>query len=220
MNFFTLLAIPLLCHVTWGCCTPKQWSGNMGYMVGTNKNGKGGLEAGSEKIFYDAKNTKIASFFEVYLDGKPYKGQVVMDYEKRVQYVVVDGRCNTTRLRGEFKEACVPKGSKPLSDTHMGTADDSVDITVYERSFKAEKTMGNAYFSITNKLCIPVGETITGSSRGVGFMATVGFTGIEPGIKDPRVFDKPRECSRFVEEIDMDPYEKFGFANHKMSSLF
>jgi hypothetical protein len=33
-------------------------------------------------------------------------------------------------------------------------------------------------------------------------MASVGYTGIEPGIKDPRVFDKPRECYRnVVEEV-------------------
>lgn len=32
-------------------------------------------------------------------------------------------------------------------------------------------------------------------------MSTVGYTGIEPGIKDPRVFDKPRICSSQVEEV-------------------
>ncbi|XP_048758917.2 ependymin-related protein 1-like [Ostrea edulis] len=216
MNLLSLFTIPLLCHVTWGCCTPKQWSGNMDYLVGSSA----GLETGIEKVYYDAKNTKIASIFDIHKNGALYKGQVVMDYEKKVQYAVVDGRCNTTRLKAKFPEACIPAGSKQLSNTHMGTADDSLDVTVYEYPLKFADMMGNIYFTFTNKLCVPVGDTVTGSRGGVGFMASVGYTGIEPGIKDPRVFDKPRECSSFVEEIEMDLYEKFGFVNHKISSLF
>lgn len=35
----------------------------------------------------------------------------------------------------------------------------------------------------------------------MGYMSTIGYTGIEPGIPDPRVFDKPRICSSRVEEV-------------------
>lgn len=37
-------------------------------------------------------------------------------------------------------------------------------------------------------------------------MASIGYTGIEPGISDPRVFDKPRECSALPEEVCSDDF--------------
>ncbi|XP_022318497.2 uncharacterized protein LOC111121485 [Crassostrea virginica] len=215
----SVLAVSVLCQLSWGCCTPKQWRGDMGFLVGTNKNGKGGYETGIVKIFYDAKNTKIAAFSEGVVDGRPFKGGMVQDFEAGVQYTVVNGRCNTTRLGfRKFREACVPSESQALSDTHLGTADDSLDITVYRVPLK--RFQGNAFFDITNKLCIPVGETVSGvTPKGVGFMASIGYTGIEPGISDPRVFDKPRECSALPEEGEVDLFDKFGFFNHQMSSL-
>lgn len=110
--------------------------------------------------------------------------------------------------------------AKAVSDTHFGTADDSLDVTIYQIARK--RIGGNSYFTITNKLCVPVGESITGTlpRSGMGYMSTVGYTGIEPGIKDPRVFDKPRICSSQVEEGFVDLYLKFGFLNHEMSSIF
>lgn len=190
-------------------------------MVGTNRNGKGGYQAGMVKIFYDARNGKFAEFSKGVVDGRPFEGGVIMDFETGVQYTFMDGHCNTTRLsQKEFKEACIPEEAKAVSDTHFGTADDSLDVTIYQMARK--RIGGNSYFTITNKLCVPVGESITGTlpRSGMGYMSTVGYTGIEPGIKDPRVFDKPRICSSQVEEGFVDLYLKFGFLNHEMSSIF
>ncbi|XP_011422475.4 uncharacterized protein [Magallana gigas] len=219
----SIVGLSVLCHLSWarGCCVPKQWAGDMGFMVGTNRNGKGGYQAGMVKIFYDARNGKFAEFSKGVVDGRPFEGGVIMDFETGVQYTFMDGHCNTTRLsQKEFKEACIPEEAKAVSDTHMGTADDSLDVTVYQMARK--RIGGNSYFTITNKLCVPVGETITGTlpRSGMGYMSTVGYTGIEPGIKDPRVFDKPRICSSQVEEGFVDLYLKFGFLNHEMSSIF
>lgn len=219
----SIVGLSVLCHLSWarGCCVPKQWAGDMGFMVGTNRNGKGGYQAGMVKIFYDARNGKFAEFSKGVVDGRPFEGGVIMDFETGVQYTFMDGHCNTTRLsQKEFKEACIPEEAKAVSDTHMGTADDSLDVTVYQMARK--RIGGNSYFTITNKLCVPVGESITGTlpRSGMGYMSTVGYTGIEPGIKDPRVFDKPRICSSQVEEGFVDLYLKFGFLNHEMSSIF
>ncbi|XP_061181132.1 uncharacterized protein LOC133189751 [Saccostrea echinata] len=217
--FLAVLTVPLLCHLTQGCCTPEQWRGDMGFLVGTNKNGKGGYEAGKVRLFYDAKNTKIAAFSEGVVNGRFFRGAMIQNFEAGVQYVVVNGNCNTTRLRGkEFKPACVPSESKKVSDTHLGTSTDSLDVSSYEIPLKRVK--GNAYFTVTNELCIPIGETVTGGTEKGGFMASIGYTGVEPGIDDPRVFDKPRECRDKIEEGEVDLFEKFGMLNHKMSSLF
>jgi hypothetical protein len=43
---------------------------------------------------------------------------------------------------------------------------------------------------------------------GVGFLTTIGYTGIEPGIKDPKVFDKPKECSSVLEEVKKNKFRK------------
>lgn len=51
--------------------------------------------------------------------------------------------------------------AKAVSDTHFGTADDSLDVTIYQIARK--RIGGNSYFTITNKLCVPVGESITGT---------------------------------------------------------
>lgn len=219
----SIVGFSVLCHLSWaqGCCVPKQWTGDMGFMVGTNRNGKGGYQAGMVKIFYDARNRKFAEFSKGVVDGRPFEGGVIMDFETGVQYTFMDGHCNTTRLsQKEFKEACIPEEAKAVSDTHFGTADDSLDVTIYQIARK--RIGGNSYFTITNKLCVPVGESITGTlpRSGMGYMSTVGYTGIEPGIKDPRVFDKPRICSSQVEEGFVDLYLKFGFLNHEMSSIF
>lgn len=56
--------------------------------------------------------------------------------------------------------------AKALRDTHMGTADDSLDVTLYQLARR--KIGGNSYFTITNKLCVPVGETITGTLPSTG----------------------------------------------------
>ena len=63
---------------------------------------------------------------------------------------------------GELKHCFVlfAAESQALSDTHLGTADDSLDITVYRVPLK--RFQGNAFFDITNKLCIPVGESVSG----------------------------------------------------------
>ncbi|XP_062586900.1 uncharacterized protein LOC134248522 [Saccostrea cucullata] len=105
----TILTVTWFCHLIQGCCTPEQWSGNMDFLVGTNTNGKGGLEVGKVKLFYDAKNTKIASFSERVVNGKVFKGVMVQNFEEGVQYTVVNGVCNTTRLsRKGFTPACIP----------------------------------------------------------------------------------------------------------------
>ena len=39
------------------------------------------FEQGIVKIFYDAKNTKIAAFSEGVVDGRPFKGGMVQDFE-------------------------------------------------------------------------------------------------------------------------------------------
>ena len=39
------------------------------------------FEQGIVKIFYDAKNTKIAAFSEGVVDGRPFKGSMVQDFE-------------------------------------------------------------------------------------------------------------------------------------------
>lgn len=56
--------------------------------------------------------------------------------------------------------------AKALRDTHMGTADDSLDVTLYQLARR--RIGGNSYFTITNKLCVPVGETITGTLPSTG----------------------------------------------------
>ncbi|XP_062582366.1 uncharacterized protein LOC134244106, partial [Saccostrea cucullata] len=136
-----------------------------------------------------------------------------------VQYVVLNGNCNTTRLAGkEFKRACVPSEGRKVSDSHLGTSTDSLDVSTYEIPLK--KVRGRSFFMVSNQLCIPIGDTVQGGTEKGGFMASIGYTGIEPGIDDPRVFDKPRECRDKIEEGEIDLFEKFGMLNHKMSSLF
>lgn len=39
------------------------------------------FEQGIVKMFYDAKNTKIAAFSEGVVDGRPFKGGMVQDFE-------------------------------------------------------------------------------------------------------------------------------------------
>lgn len=48
----SIVGLSVLCHLSWarGCCVPKQWTGDMGFMVGTNRNGKGGYQAVSVLI--------------------------------------------------------------------------------------------------------------------------------------------------------------------------
>ncbi|XP_062615340.1 uncharacterized protein LOC134277084 [Saccostrea cucullata] len=144
---------------------------------------------------------------------------MVQNFEEGVQYTVVNGVCNTTRLsRKGFTPACIPKGSKKVSDTHLGTSSDSLDVSTYEVPIPQYKTKG--YFMMTNQLCVPVGDTITAGTEKAGFMATVGYTGFEPGIKDTKVFNKPRECSSKIDEGEIDLFERFGVFNYKISSLF
>ncbi|XP_062608062.1 uncharacterized protein LOC134269896 [Saccostrea cucullata] len=218
--FLTVLTVPLLCHLTQGCCTPEQWRGYMTFLVGTNKNGKETYEAGIVNLFYDAKKKKIAAFSKVYnVDGKIFIGVMIQNFEEGVQYVVLNGACNTTKLAGkEFKPACIPPEGKKVSDTHVGTSTDSLGVSTYEIPLKEGKGMSN--ITVSNKLCIPIDDNVQGGTEKESFMASIGYTGIEPGIEDPRIFDKPRECRDKIEEGEIDLFEKFGMLNHKMSSLF
>jgi len=190
------------------CCTPPQWEGYQGATAGWSGRHKRGGVKEFASVHYDATNKQKAVFMTLMERGFEKKVQVISkceEGENGCRVYVVDlkkDKCWTKKKECGFREACIPDDAKAVGEFSLGLKG-GFNVKGFEvrkrghfGGVEAEVTVAD----IGNSTCVPVGETVTGMVKRVGFMQTVGFIDITPGIKNATVFDVPAACKE-----DTDP---------------
>lgn len=195
-----------------GCCTPDQWQGVQASTSGYVYHHRPSVVQGLVYVVYDYTNKRSASFANYTSEGKTRRYRLVQRYvdDKEGKLYVVDlqsDKCYQKKLKRPFRKACVPDSAQKLGAFYMGAGDNKVDAVAYKAQVKTEHYKLDVSLSVTEQGCIPLGETVVGVARGVPLMETVGFVNIEPGIKDPSVFDIPKECEETFPALIMSGLE-------------
>lgn len=196
-----------------GCCTPDQWQGYQFSSAGYNGKKPGFVESGVF-ISYDATNKQVAAKATYTKNGKDRKYNIVVRYEKDSEVLrwcsgencegkgkmfILDeqnDKCFVKKLRKPFRKMCIPKGAKSPGNFRFGAGNSSLEVEAFnmKRFSRKRNVFVESWMTVTKDGCIPVTESLHGAIKGVGFMENVGFADISPGIKDPAVFDIPKQC--------------------------
>ncbi|XP_067653502.1 mammalian ependymin-related protein 1-like [Haliotis asinina] len=184
------------------CCTPDQWEGIAGSIVGSVTNGITTSAQSTTFVSYDFTNMKLASNTTTVVDGMTYRNMTIIDYNKKLmyQYNEMTGVCAVTEFDQPFKKACVPDNAKELGNFYYGAADNMLKAT----SYMIKQDPFTAYVSMTATGCIPISEVAYGNLGTTAVMTSTGFVNITPGIKNPSVFVPPTAC----DEPNAEPFKK------------
>jgi len=208
-----------------GCCAPDQWQGAMGSVSGFVYKKRPGSAKGITYTFYDATNKRVASFANYTMEhGKVRSYKIVKRYGKKECEGEVEGvdcgrgrmyvvdletkKCYRKKLWRPFRKACIPDKAKETGDFYMGAGNATLAVRGYFVEFKKRGVRLNMEVTVTQDGCIPVGELTQGVAKGVPMMETVGFADIKPGVKDPTVFDIPKECDKAEPGLIMDALDR------------
>lgn len=173
------------------CCVPRQWEGNEGSALGLLREGAPypNFIQSSVNVAYDADNQKVAATQYIDVDGTQIMVKSIMDYKHGVQYSINGTKCTRTTLPTTFVENCIPDGAKE-TQTIIGAGGKTMNLRTYTMM------VGNLSVTaqVTENGCIPVSESIVGSSPGQFIHMGTSFTGITPGISDRTIFNPPVSC--------------------------
>ncbi|XP_033732477.1 uncharacterized protein LOC117321950 [Pecten maximus] len=185
---FSLLAFCLIVVLCDGCCVPKQWEAIEGIITGIDERGKGNLEEGTVAFSYDAIGQRIAAGYRVFYDHKEVSGKIIMDFDRKRQYIISKGKCQIAYLKEPFRESCIPDDITPYVYS-IGVGDNSMTL----KSYRVRIDEITATISVADG-CVPVGEVMSGQVKGVNFLETIGYTNLTAGIQDMSVFEPPPIC--------------------------
>lgn len=207
------------------CCTPDQWEGGEGAVIGYSGPHHQGLIREYIKVAYDYTNKQSAVELH-YFNGKiKAEFKVLVKYDKKCMtkdckggkmYILdmKDNKCWEKRLLKPFRKACLPEEAKYMSDYYVGV-EGGLKASAYE--YDGEFFLASISVSDVGKgLCVPIGETIAKHSR-YNTLSTVGFFNITTGIKDPKFFDVPEACKK-TEEMYF-PYMELLAKEHHFFAL-
>lgn len=189
--------------LAWSCCTPDQWEGAEGAIIGYHGPGKhGGLIREYIQVAYDFTNKQSAANLYYFNKGIKAEFKVIVKYDKECQdancaggkmyvYNVKDKKCWEKSIKGAFRKACIPEKAKYMGDYYLGL-EGGLKASAYEFDGK-HFTASISVSSVGKNQCVPIGETIAKQGR-YSTLSNVGFLNITTGIKDPSVFDVPAAC--------------------------
>lgn len=195
-----------------GCCTPDQWQGF--YASGAGYSGPNPRFVGTfVQIFYDGTNSRLAANASISGYGTPKQYFIVSRNDKQCtgtklgnllngcgkgKMYIVDLATSKCYVKDRsFKKACVPDDAKYMSRFTFGAGTDTLEAESYELDRTGQAgTSVSAWITVTAKQCVPVGVSMHGAVKGVGFMETGGYSNIKLSINDPSVFDVPAQCNK------------------------
>ncbi|XP_041347228.1 uncharacterized protein LOC121367153 [Gigantopelta aegis] len=125
-------------------------------------------------------------------------------------------KCYKKKMTRPFRERCIPDTAKCVGHFYMGSGTNKLQGDTYYVDFRGKgMTRLHIYASVT-KNCIPIGEALFGRVKGMAIEETVGFANFRLGIKDPSVFDVPKQCDDGRFEVlpvkdELSQYRILGF---------
>merc|ERR1719495_154238 len=147
------------------------------------------------RISYDGNAKKVAAI--MFKNYRPPGIKTIMDFSAGKMYLIRGDNCTVHKTKKPFRPACVPKTAKYGGSFYQGIGASAINEDAWLFGFKGVQGVA----AVTRSGCIPIGENIWGSMRGVDFLSSIGFTNFTAGIKDPSVFKPPATC-KGVEEDD------------------
>ncbi|CAC5408692.1 unnamed protein product [Mytilus coruscus] len=182
----SIIALFVLVPLVFSCCIPSQWEGIQGLAMGQIKDGKPSSIEALLNISFDATAKKMFVAGRITVDDKSYDEQVLQDYSKGKQYVVVSGQCIATAITDPFPQTCTSPSAKKLVTTYVGAGQDKLMVELYNDDIDGKKID----ITVLQGSCIPVsayqklGESIT----------FINYLGITAGISNATIFDIPKPC--------------------------
>ncbi|KAH3864412.1 uncharacterized protein LOC127866867 [Dreissena polymorpha] len=171
-----------------GCCTPTQWEGDMGLILGSVANGNTSFIEGTMRIHYDAQQKMIVTVQNINYNGLPIRQTIIEDFNKRVQYTVMGDGCSSKPL-GAWLPNCIPDNATS-AEVVYGLGSNSVQARAFEVNY-GEFTV---YFVVTADTCVPLAEDVNGKFDGADIMEVITFANIKAGISNTSVFNIPTNC--------------------------
>ncbi|XP_045211353.2 uncharacterized protein LOC123562818 [Mercenaria mercenaria] len=180
------------------CCSPDQWQGDVGLVMGTVKNGKTSFTEGMMKVSYDGVNLIVAYDQTLQVDTFNVQQRIVSDYKNGVMYTVRDGVCNRTMITEPWAPYCIPgNATETTANSRYGLGDNSVRIKAYNMKIRGYDTN----IAVTADTCVPVSEVSTGimdpvfaGDNTTETMQALTFANLKGGIASRDVFFVPAQC--------------------------
>ncbi|WAQ96740.1 hypothetical protein MAR_029430 [Mya arenaria] len=169
-------------------CTPNQWEGDMGLVLGSTYAGNTSLTEGTMQISYDAVKKMIVTRQSLMYNNIPVQQTIIEDFTNGISYTVTAQGCSSKAL-GPWIPNCIPSNAT-TANLRYGLGDNSVDA----RSYMVDYGTFMVYFAVTADTCVPVAEDVTGTFDGAQIMEVITFANIKAGISDSNVFAIPANC--------------------------
>ncbi|KAK3591059.1 hypothetical protein CHS0354_026073 [Potamilus streckersoni] len=187
-----LLALVLIVKVLGkGCCPPDTWEGFVGTMAGSVKDGVPHLTKGFLRYHLNSTLGMVEVEGDVIVDGWHTKIKIIKDFNKNIEYVIVNGNCFQLTL-GPQVPNCIPDNADLLLNTYFGSGSETMGVKVYR--YMVEDI--EVYSTVTSSGCIPVDDVATGtlSHTKAEFIEVVQISNFTVGVEDRSVFNIPSIC--------------------------
>ncbi|XP_064595528.1 ependymin-related protein 1-like [Liolophura sinensis] len=182
------------------CCFPAQWEAFAGILEGyylPSTDTPGEVE-GYDWVSYDYVNKRLMSNLSLVTDNDtPIRGVVIIDFKKGRRYDIFGNNCTSKIYKGDIPKNCVPDNANSTGPSYFGAGNNKLVFN----SFQFLYNNLPVFMTFTQRDCIPVSETVIGGiAPGIKGFVGITYTGLTVGIKDPRVFEPPKDCYHSNEE--------------------
>ncbi|XP_045211352.2 uncharacterized protein LOC123562817 [Mercenaria mercenaria] len=182
------------------CCSPDQWEGDAGLVMGIVNQGNAITVEGTMRMSYDSVNRIVAYNQTLTVDGNPVMQRVVNDHKNNIMYTMTGNDCKRT-VAAPWISGCIPdNATETASNMYYGLGDNSVKIKAYLIQYEGYEV----YLAVTTDTCAPVSEVLTGNLEAITgqkygatteTMESLVFANISPGIANREVFYIPAQCA-------------------------
>lgn len=193
MKLLVLLGL-VSCAMAHKCCPPKQFEAIMGQIGGSCMHAEVGdtTFAFGGDIHYDYNRKMVAATESGTSGGQEFHLNVIQDFNKNKQFLIMQGTCKISVLPGSIDDTCLP-------DTAVfgGTFAYGLDGFQGDLYYLSGEQMGvnvSAYIVVTKNECLPFSQSVFLSQPAADTIAVMGYTNTTLGIKDPTVFEIPKIC--------------------------
>ncbi|KAK6170582.1 hypothetical protein SNE40_018942 [Patella caerulea] len=188
-----LAAVLSVYSVNTPCCTDREWSADMGLTGSSFRSGFFTPLEGHSTMFYDYHGKKLTIKTSL---GSTYKNTVLLDYDKKREYFLVNGKCSVYELVIALRKPCIPANATYLRESIYGFGSNTLVADVWEYVEPSNGALTR--FSVTRDSCIPLIQAQYNphppAQPGTQTDIVYVYSNFNPGIKDRSVFDIPTAC--------------------------
>ncbi|XP_063431176.1 uncharacterized protein LOC134713830 [Mytilus trossulus] len=189
-TMFSLAVLFSLILLSEQCCVPSEWEAEQLVTSATKIAGTTvpTVTKSMLKLSWDTPLRRYAFIGSYLSGGKAGSFRTLGDYISNVQYEVLDGKCNVTKIMKPFSSVqCTNANATTSSPVFLGL--NQLQVTQYTWQ---EDGLTNYMNYATG--CIPVSYTSFGLVNKDRVYRSGSFENLSVGIKDRSIFNIPPEC--------------------------